>query len=94
MHLQLLHKILRKTGKTVGKAALFVRLTQIMNELLKEESHNITLTIQNVTDFFQIVKGTGTLKRKKFVPFLSDEEKRVEWCNEIQLMMKQCNDSY
>ena len=65
-----------------------------MNELRKVESHDITIIIQNVTEFFQIFKGFGTLKREKFVPFLLDEEKRVEWCDGIQLMMKQCNDFY
>ena len=49
MHQQLLHKIWRNTVTTIGKAASFARLTQIMNKLLKEESHNFTLTIQNVT---------------------------------------------
>ena len=65
-----------------------------MNEILKVESYNITFTIQNVTEFCLIFKGT--LKREKFVPFLSDEKntQTVEWYNEIQLMMKQYNDFY
>ena len=68
MYPQLLPKIWKKAVNTIGKAASFARLT---------------LTIQNVIEFFRIFKGTQ--KRAKFVPFLSDEKKtkRVKWCNEI-----------
>ena len=93
MHPQLLHKVWRKAVKTIGKAASFARLTKLMNEILKVEGHDITLTIFNVIEFFRSFKGS--LKREKFVPYLSDDKRkqRVEWCDEMQLMLKN-NDFY